>query len=140
MADLRKDFYLPEEDIQYLDGLGKKWEVIQEGNARAVVLYSFFMPQPFQPEKVNLKIKMPQDYSSGAALDMFFTDAPITRTDGKGIERLTESAIFDGKKWWQWSRHYPQGTRWRPGINTLATHISYVHHILDKEARGKSWG
>ena len=140
MADLRRDFYLPEEDVQYLDSLGLDWELIQEGNARGVVLYGFLMPQPFQPERLNLKIKMPQDYTSGAALDMFFTDAHVIRTDGKGIERLTESAVFDGRKWWQWSRHYPKNTKWRPGINTLATHLSYVHHVLDEESQGKSWG
>lgn len=135
MADLRKEFFLPEEDIQFLDSLGINWEAIQEGNVRGVVLYGFIMPQPFQPEKLNLKIKMPLDYTSGAALDMFFTDTHVMRTDEKGIERLTESVVFDGKKWWQWSRHYPENTKWRPGINTLATHISYVHHILEVEAR-----
>lgn len=139
MADLRRDFYLPEEDVQYLDSLGLEWEAVQEGNARGVVLYGFLMPTPFQPEKLNLKIKIPQDYTSGAALDMFFTDVHVTRTDGKGIERLTESEIFDGKKWWQWSRHYPQNTKWRPGVNTLATHLSYVQHVLDEEAQGKTW-
>jgi len=138
MVDFRRDFYLPEEDVQFLDALSLKWETLQEGNARGVILYGFLMPQSFQPEKLNLKIKIPQDYTSGAALDMFFTDVQVTRTNGKGIERQTESAIFDGKKWWQWSRHYPKNTKWRPGINTLITHISYVQHILDEEARGES--
>jgi len=138
MVDFRRNFYLPEEDAQFLDSLGLEWESIQEGNARGVVLYGFLMPQPYQPEKLNLKIKIPQDYTSGAALDMFFTNVHVARTDGKGIERLTESAIFDGKKWWQWSRHYPKNIKWRPGINTLITHISYVQHILDEEARGES--
>jgi len=139
MADFRRDFHLPEEDIQYLDDLGLNWEAIQDGNARGVVLCGFQMPQPFQPERLNLKIKVPQDYTSGAALDMYFTDQLVTRSDGKGIERLTESNHFDSKKWWQWSRHYPASTKWRPGINSLATHISYVQHILNEEARGKAW-
>jgi len=136
MVDLRRDFHLPEEDVQFLDGLDLEWEAIQEANARGVVLYGFLMPQPFQPEKLNLKIKIPQYYTSGAALDMFFTDVHVTRTDKKGIEQLTESTSFDGKKWWQWSRHYPKSAKWRPGINTLITHISYVLHILDKESKG----
>ncbi|MCP4145028.1 MAG: hypothetical protein GY752_07055 [bacterium] len=139
MVDLRRGFHLPEDDIQYLNSLGLNWETIQDGNARGVVLCGFLMPPPFQPEKLNLKIKVPQDYTSGAALDMFFTDTPATRSDGKGIERLTESNHFDNKKWWQWSRHYPKNTKWRPGVNTLATHISYVQHILNEEARGKTW-
>ena len=137
MAESRRDFHLPEEDIQYLDGLGLEWEAIQEGNTRGVVLYGFHMPQPFQPERLNLKIMMSQDYTSGAALDMFFTDAQVTRSDGKEIDRLTESHHFNSRKWWQWSRHYPQNATWRPGVNTLATHISYIQHILDEEARRK---
>lgn len=139
MADLRRDFHLSEEDVQYLDGLGLEWEAIQEGNARGVVLYGFLMPSPFQPEKLNLKIKMPSEYTSGAALDMFFTDVQVTRTDGKEIKKLTESNVFDGKKWWQWSRHYPDNVKWRPGVNTLATHLSYIQHVLDEEAQGKTW-
>lgn len=139
MAELRRDFQLPEEDILFLDSLSLNWEAIQEGGNRAVVLYGFLMPQPFKPGIINLKIKLPREYTSGAALDMFFTDTHVTRSDGKRIERLTESNSFDGKKWWQWSRHYPSNAKWRPGINTLATHISYVQHILDEEARGKSW-
>lgn len=140
MADgLRREFLLPEEDIQFLNGLGIEWEAIQDGNTRGVILCGFQMPQPFQPRKLNLKIKVPQDYTSGAALDMFFTDEHVTRSDGKSIERLTESNHFDNRKWWQWSRHYPKNTKWRPGINTLSTHISYIQHILNEEARGKIW-
>jgi hypothetical protein len=139
MVDLRRDFHLPEDDILYLDDLDVNWEAIQDGDARGVVLYGFLMQPPFQPEQLNLKIKMPQDYTSGAALDMFFTDQPVTRSDGRGVERLTESTHFDDKRWWQWSRHYPKNTKWRPGINTLATHISYVQHILNEEALGKTW-
>lgn len=140
MVDLRRDFHLPDDDIQFLDNLDLAWEAIQDGNERAVVLYGFPMPPPFQPEKLNLKIKLPQDYTSGAALDMFFTDRHVTRSDGKAIERLTESGQFDNKKWWQWSRHYPKNTKWRPGVNTLATHISYVRHILNQEGGGRTWG
>ena len=44
-----------------------------------------------EPDKLNLKINLPQDYVGGAALDMFFTDEHVTRADGKSIERLTES-------------------------------------------------
>ena len=140
MDNLRKDFDLPEEDIQFLESLNLKWEAVQDGNARAVILYGFLMPQPFQPTEVNLMIKMPNDYTSGAALDMFFTDAAIIRADGIAIKALTESAAFHGKKWWQWSRHYPKGTKWRPGTDNLGTHISFVQHVLDEESRGKSWG
>ena len=139
MANCRRDFYLPDEDTQFLDNLGLVWEAIQDGNARGVVLYDFLMPVPFRPDSLNMKFNIPLDYTGGAALDMFVTDRHVTRSDGKGIERLTESHVFDNKKWWQWSRHYPKSTKWRSGINSLATHISYVQHILNQEAGGKTW-
>lgn len=139
MVNYRRDFYLPDEDTQFLDNLGLVWEAIQDGNARGVVLYDFLMPVPFRPDSLNMKFNIPLDYTSGAALDMFFTDQHVTRFDGKGIERLTESNVFNNKKWWQWSRHYPKNTKWRPGINSLATHISYVQHILNQEAGGNTW-
>ena len=139
MADLRRDFSLPDEDIQFLDGLTLPWEAIQEGGSRAVVLRGFLLPTTFRPEQVDLKIKIPADYTSGAALDMFFTSQHVTRTDGVEIKALTQSNHFAGQIWWQWSRHYPRNTPWRPGTNNLGTHISYVQHILDQEARGKVW-
>jgi len=139
MADLRRDFDLPEEDVQFLNSLNLTWEAIKEGNARAVILCGFPMSQLFQPTEVNLKIKIPNDYTSGAALDMFFTDVPVTRADGAAIKALTESAVFNAKKWWQWSRHYPKDTKWRPGTDNLGTHICFVQHVLDEEGRGKSW-
>ncbi|MGJ8619757.1 MAG: E2/UBC family protein [Methylophilaceae bacterium] len=139
MVDLRRGFHLPEEDVEFLNSLNLTWEAIQDGNIRCVVLYGFLLPQPFLPEKVNLKIKIPHDYTSGAALDMFFTDVMVKRSDDICIPRLTESSVFDGKRWWQWSRHYPASVRWRSGVNSLITHICYVQQILEEEAQGKVW-
>lgn len=139
MANLRRHFQLPDEDVQFLDGLKLDWEAVQEGSQRAVLFHSFPLREPFQPKNVGLKIKLPMDYSSGAALDMFFTSVQITRADGKVIPRLTQAGTFDGKTWWQWSRHYPGGTKWRPGVDNLGTHISFVQNILCKEAGGKIW-
>ena len=139
MADPRRNFNLPDEDIQFLDNLNLKWESIQEANKRAVIMYGFLFPEVFTPQEVDLKIKMPMDYSSGAALDMFFTNIHVTRKDAVDIPRQTESEQFDGKRWWQWSRHYPNNCKWRSGINNLVTHVCHVQHILDEEAQGKIW-
>lgn len=139
MDDLRRDFDLPDDDIQFLDGLNLEWEAIQEASKRAVLMYGFLFPDVFMPQKIDVKIKMPNDYSSGAALDMFFTNVLVKRTDGIEIQRLTESELFSGQRWWQWSRHYPNNCKWRPGINSLVTHICHIQSILDEEARGKVW-
>ncbi len=139
MANRRRDFHLSDEDIQFLDSTNLDWEAVQDGNKRAVIFYGFPLREPFQPNTVELKIKLPQDYSSGAALDMFFTSVQVTRSDGKIIPRLTQSGSFYGKIWWQWSRHYPPGTKWRPGVDNLGTHISFVKNILHDEAGGKTW-
>jgi hypothetical protein len=139
MANRRRDFHLSNEDVQFLDGLNLDWEAVQEGNQRAVIFYGFPFREPFQPNEVVLKIKLPLDYSSGAALDMFFTNVQVTRADGKIIPALTQAQTFDGKSWWQWSRHYPGGTKWRAGVDNLGTHISFVKNILHDEAGGKTW-
>lgn len=139
MVDLRGDFLLPGQDVQFLDSLNLGWETVEEDGRRAVLLHSFPLCEPFQPSIVGLKIKLPSDYSSGAALDMFFTSSQVTRADGKKIQGLTEAGSFDGKIWWQWSRHYLSGTKWRPGVDDLGTHISFVKNILYEEAGGKIW-
>ena len=139
MAELRRDFLLLDEDVHFLNGLKLDWEAVQDANQRVVIIYGFLLPSIFQPEKVGLKIKVPADYTAGAALDMFFTNVRVTRADGHEIPRLTDAGQFDGKQWWQWSRHYPNGTKWRPGIDNLGTHLSFVQYLLDEEAKGKVW-
>ena len=139
MVDLRRDFPLPDEDVQSLNGWELYWEAVEEGRQRAVLIYGFPLKEPFQPNKVDLKIKLPMDYSSGAALDMFFTSVQVTRADGREVPMLTQAGMFDDKAWWQWSRHYPSGTKWRPGVDNLGTHISFVQNILNEEAGGKIW-
>lgn len=139
MVDIRGDFLLPDQDVQFLDGLNLGWETVEEDGRRAVLFHSFPLWEPFQPSIVGLKIKLPRDYSSGAALDMFFTNFEVTRADGKAILGLTQAGSFDGETWWQWSRHYSSGTKWRPGVDNLGTHISFVQNILYEEAGGKTW-
>lgn len=136
MDKQRIDFNLPDDDLEFLNSLDLKWEAIEESGQRAVIIYDFPFPSVFQPEKNDFKVKIPADYTSGAALDMFFTSKTASRKDGKQIQALTESTVFCQKPWWQWSRHYPAGTPWRPGINTLTTHINYMKYILEQEAKG----
>lgn len=135
MVNSRRDFYLFDDDIQYLDRLGMCWEAVQDGGARAVILYDYLLPEPLSPSLVHLKIKIPHDYTSGAALDMFFTDKQVTGKNGRAIDRLTKSGAFDQSDWWQWSRHYPPKTKWRPNHNTLVTHLCYVQNIIHDEAK-----
>lgn len=130
----RRDFHLPADDVQFLDSLGLEWELVSTEGQRALLIKRFLLPIPFSPSEVTLKIKLPAEYSSGAALDMFFTDIAVIRTDGKAIPNFSQAGMFDGKIWHQWSRHYPDKCPWRPGVNTLVTHLAFIQSALDREA------
>lgn len=41
---MRRAFQLPEEDVEYVEGLGLPWETVKDGDTRWLVLYNWPVP------------------------------------------------------------------------------------------------
>jgi hypothetical protein len=123
---------LLDEDREFLDSLGLRWEFVTEGSTRAVVISGVQVPAAYRPSPIDIMIQVPPNYPA-APLDMFWCSPALTRVDQRAIPQLVVQA-FAGRSWQRWSRHRSGATRWRAGIDNLATHFLLVQAVLEAEA------
>ena len=63
---------------------------------------------------------------------MFYFHPHLKKIDGKEIAALTYEE-FEGKSWQRWSRHRSTESKWRPGIDSIRTHIELINEVLKLE-------
>ena len=123
---------LPEDDTDFLNiDFGDQWEELSEAGIRGLLIKDYRLPEGYTPRKTNLMLLIPDSYPVGM-IDMFYFDPPIERQDGIGIAALADETHFN-QQWQRWSRHYP----WRPGIDNISTHITYVLNELRTELNNR---
>ena len=121
---------LPEEDMDFLStDYSDKWEELTEVGKTGLLIKDYPLPEGYTPRKTNLMLIIPDSYPVGM-IDMFYFNPPVARQDGIGIAALADEPHFN-QQWQRWSRHYD----WRPGINNVSTHITYVRNELISELK-----
>ena len=117
------------EDEEYPDGnYPSKWQKISEGNGKfGLLIEDFPVPEGYTMGKSTLLVLVPSGYP-GSALDMFYFDPSLDRSDGSVINALASETHF-GQAWQRWSRHY----KWQPESDSVVTHIEYVKNELNNE-------
>ncbi len=128
---MRRGFQLPEEDEQFVEGLGMPWETVKEGETCWLVIHNWPVPSGYNYSAVLAGLMLPASYPDGQ-IDMVYFHPHLSLTCGKGINNLTPRP-FDGKEWQQWSRHRTADNPWRAGVDTVATHLLLVDHWLKRE-------
>lgn len=126
----QQGFYypLPDDDMEFLRGnYNDAWEQVGEADKRGLVISNYRLPCGYAPDKAELMLLIPANYP-GAGIDMFYFSPSVARTDGQSIGALSAEFHF-GQQWQRWSRHY----EWRPGEDSIATHIAYVGNQLKFE-------
>ena len=68
-AQSRRQFLLPEEDVEFLDGLGLDWEAVVEGGAQWLLIHHYPLPRGFNVLAATLGVRIVPGYPA-AALDM----------------------------------------------------------------------
>ncbi len=127
----QRGFTLLEEDQEYLDTLGLKWEAIKQGNQNWVLIHGYSVPKGYNFENVTVAVLMSPGYPT-AQLDMAYFYPPLQRTDQQPIGALANMNI-DGRIFQRWSRHRTPVNPWRPGIDNLGTHVPLVDTWLLQE-------
>jgi Prokaryotic E2 family E len=133
--------FLPEEDQDFLDGSGIRYELLteDEGNAkrRGVLLPGFSLAGNLRMqqngdlvvcETCDVLILIPDGYAT-TKLDSFYTTPHLKRADGSDPQAATGTPTLFGKTWQFWSRHL-DGNDWRVGVDGLRTYLSYVRGEL----------
>lgn len=130
---MRRDFSLPEEDMEWLQSLGRPYELVQENGVRRVVLLEWPVPDGYTADCVSINVRIDAGYPD-SQIDMAYFFPPLARRDGRAIGSLADDA-FDGRNWQRWSRHRTPANPWRPGVDNLSTHFVLVDEWLARELR-----
>lgn len=127
----KRDFLLPEEDVNFLKEKGIVFETLNTDGAQWLILRNYGLPDGYNYLHCDVAIRIPQNYPI-APLDMFYMYPNLARTDCQGIGALSPLTI-EGKQYQQWSRHRTAANQWVPGEDNLATHIALMNHSLAEE-------
>lgn len=129
---MRRDFALPEQDVDYLDSCGHRWETIQEGGMW-VIIYDYPVPEGYTIKLVNVALKIDAGYPV-SQIDMAYFNPDLVRLDNLGIGALAIQG-FMGRNWQRWSRHRTGENPWRPGLDDISTHLQMVSYWMEREIK-----
>jgi hypothetical protein len=129
----RRQFALPAEDREWLEVVGRQYELVSEGSVLRVVIYSWPIPKGFTVDSVDVHVRIDTGYPD-TQIDMVYFYPALRRADGNPIANVSDEA-FDGKIWQRWSRHRTPANPWRPGVDYLGTHYELVNDWLQRELR-----
>jgi hypothetical protein len=128
---MRRDFTLPEEDIEWLESLPHDFELVRGDGVLRVVIRGWPVPPGFKMGQVDVHVRIEGGYPD-AQIDMAYFHPPLQLTTGRVIGALADDP-FDGLVWQRWSRHRTPANPWRAGIDNLATHFALVDSWLARE-------
>jgi hypothetical protein len=134
----RSEFAVGEEDRDFLDGLGLKWEALKvpvpngPGPRLWIVIYQVPIPGGFNVSVADVAIEIAPGYPS-AQLDMASFNPPLALRTGRTIACVQAVEKIDGLDWQRWSRHRTGSCVWKPGVDNLESHFAYVQDWLVRE-------
>ena len=128
---MKRDFILPEQDVDFLNSAGFPWETLLEGGIRWLIIHDFPIPNGYNNSKARIALMIDPGYPV-SQIDMVYFYPAVLRLDNKPIGAITGQAI-QGLQFQRWSRHRTGENPWRPGLDDLSTHISMVENWLTKE-------
>lgn len=128
---LRRQFLLPAEDVEYLDGLDLRWEAVDSGGQRYVLVHEVPLPAGYTVPAVCLAVQLDAGYPR-SVLDMVYAYPGLQRLDNQPIGALSPLPI-DGKQFQRWSRHRTGANPWRMGIDNLGTHLEQARLWFEQE-------
>ncbi len=127
----RRQFALPEVDVQFLEDYQVEWETINDGS-QWVLLHRFPTGDGYNHTEVTTAIRLETGYPI-TPLDMVYFDPPLARTDGKSIPATTHKQQIDGRTFQRWSRHRTPQNPWTPGVDSIESHIHLIEDWLQRE-------
>lgn len=128
---MRRQFDLPESDVEHLEGRGLPWETMKEGSSRWVLIHGYPVPEGYAVRAALLALRIPPSYPDDQ-IDMVYFHPALALVSGRGINALSPVEI-DGKQFQQWSRHRTGANPWRPGLDDIASHLLQVDNWLARE-------
>jgi len=136
VPDYRREFDLPDEDVEYLDALHRPWEAVIENGVRWILVHDYPVSEAYTHAEVIAALQIPTSYPD-TQIDMVFFHPHLVRTDKKQIPQVS-SHNFDQKSWQRWSRHRTSAHPWRRGYDSVGTHLMLVDEWIEREVRRRA--
>lgn len=128
----RRDFALLATDAAGLEARGLRWESVADGGRRWLFLPDFPVPPGYTADQVVIALDIPPSYPQ-AEIDMFYCLPRLDRAGGGTIPQADVFMAISGRTFQRWSRHRGPGAPWRPGIDSVLTHLALVEAALLRE-------
>jgi len=129
---LRRQFVLPEADVDGLNASAMEWETLGGGNSGWLIVHGFALPTGYNLPAASAAIQVLGGYPT-TPLDMVYFHPGLARADGRPIPCADAYVPIDGRQWQRWSRHYTAAHPWIPGEYSVITHLSLVRFWLQRE-------
>ncbi|MFW2851464.1 multiubiquitin domain-containing protein [Sphingomonas sp. TX0543] len=127
-----RDFALLPTDEEWLTAHGHDWATIIDAGRRWLVLRDVELPAGYNVGTTTVAIEIPTAYPM-AEIDMFYCNPALARTDGQPIPQTQVSETITGRVFQRWSRHRGAIAPWRPGKDSVVTHLLLVEESLARE-------
>lgn len=128
---MRRQFDLPEADVEHLEARGLPWETVKDGDARWLLLDGYPVPEGYTARTALLALRIPPSYPDDQ-IDMVYFHPALALASDRGIGALSAVQI-DGRQFQQWSRHRTGANPWRPGLDDITSHLLQVDNWLARE-------
>ena len=130
---MRRDFAFSEDDSDCLNAGGVPWETVIEAGTKWLILRAFSVPAGYNSVKADLALRIPPAYPD-VQIDMAYF-LPALMIPGKLIRQTQMMLMIGGKQYQQSSRHRTTANPWRPGLDSVCTHLLQVSTWLQRELR-----
>ena len=128
---LRRQFETLPQDKAFLEQYGLPWETVVDGS-QWVLIHDFFTHDGYNYSKASIAVRLETGYPQ-AQLDMVYVNPALARKDGAKIPQTESRQRLDGKDWQRWSRHRTSANPWRPGEDSLETHVYLIEDWFTRE-------
>lgn len=123
---------LLEDDEQYLKDKGYTYETYPQSDGSVfLVIKDYPIPANLSPNKADILVKIPRLYPQ-SQMDMFWVRPAVRLANNNQYPNAAD--VFEdnlGLSWQRFSRHYNTNP-WRPGVDSLISHLIYLQRCLEK--------
>jgi Prokaryotic E2 family E len=128
---MRRDFALPEQDTDFLNSTGYRWETVRDSSGNWVFIQDYPVPVGYNINRVKIALRIDAGYPV-AQIDMVYFFPELRKLNGGPILALVLQVI-EGMQWQRWSRHRTGENPWRPGLDDISTHLQLVNFWMERE-------
>ena len=123
---------LPSKCSRYLKERGLRFEEVEDGGQKGLILLQFHLPEGlFDATVADILILLPAGYPDTPP-DMFYALPWLRVQPANSYPTAADQPIaFNGGNWQRWSRHNNQ---WRPGLDGIWTMIKRIETALKEAA------